>query len=378
MRSSPPPSIRAASMSSARHRDLGVGPHQVDADRADHARQHHAPDRVDQVRLGVGEVERNGQRGDRDQQPGDDHVEDHPRAAEPEPGQAVAGERGQRRRPDAAEDGVQRRVAEPLDVGPVAVHVLEQQRERVEEVERPGEPEAERLEDVRLRLGRVDEDPRDRDEREDREQEGQPRQQRDGAAAQAVELDRDRLLAFLEAGLPAPLASGRSRCGRGRGSTVRLPSPQPEDERDRRDGDDDQREDDGHGGGEVGLVGGDRGVVDVDRRGVIERHGALLEVAEDLRLGEQLQRADRVEEDQHDDGRPDHRQLDPQDDLPQRRVVEDRRLDHVARHRFERGVQDHHVVAGPLPDHDHDDRWAAAATARRSSCRRTRARRPAG
>jgi hypothetical protein len=172
-------------------RDVDVDPHQVDADRADHGRQHHSPQGVDQVRLGVGEVQRQRQGGDRHQQGGDGQVEQQLRAAEGEPGETVPGEGGERRRADAAEHGVQRRVAEPLDVGPVAVHVLEQQREVVEEAERPGEPEAERLEDVRLGLGRVDDDPGDGDQREDREQEGEHGQQRDRAAAQAVELDRD-------------------------------------------------------------------------------------------------------------------------------------------------------------------------------------------
>src|SRR6185437_13760753 len=43
-------------------------------------------------------------------------------------------------------------------------------------------------------------------------------------------------------------------------------------------------------------------------------------------------------------------------DPRQRCAVDDRRLDDVARHRLQRGVEDHHVVAGPLPDDDHDDR----------------------
>src|SRR6266567_4285243 len=92
--------------------------------------------------------------------------------------------------------------------------------------------------------------------------------------------------------------------------------PATEDQRDRRDDDDHDGEDYRHGGGEVGLVGGDRGVVHVHGRGVVERDRSLLEVLEDLRLGEQLQRADGVEEDQHHDGGPHHRELDPHDDLP--------------------------------------------------------------
>jgi hypothetical protein len=167
-------------------RDVGVHLHQVDADRADHAGQDHAPDRVDQVRLGVGEVQRQRERGDRHQQGAEGQVEQHLRAAEREPGETVPGEGRQHRRAAAADHRVQRRVPEPLDVGAVAVHVLEQQREVVEEAERAGEPEAERLEDVRLGLGRVDDDPGDGDQREDREQEGERGQQGDRAAAQPV------------------------------------------------------------------------------------------------------------------------------------------------------------------------------------------------
>jgi hypothetical protein len=40
----------------------------------------------------------------------------------------------------------------------------------VEELERTGEPEAERTEDIRLGLCRVDDDPGDRDQRKDREE----------------------------------------------------------------------------------------------------------------------------------------------------------------------------------------------------------------
>ena len=171
------------------------------------------------MRLGVGQVQRQGERRDRDQQRGDGQGKQQLRAAEPEPGESVARECGQRGRADAAEHRVQRRVAEPLDVGPVAVDVLEQQREVVEEPERPGEPEAERLEDVRLVLGRVDQNPRDRDQREQREQEREHGQQRDRTPAQPVQLDRDDGILFLEPLPSAPLPpalrhgrlSGRSR-----------------------------------------------------------------------------------------------------------------------------------------------------------------------
>jgi hypothetical protein len=157
------------------------------------------------VRLGVGQVQRQGERGDRDEQRGDGQGEEQLRAAEAEPGETVPGEGGQGGRADAAEHRVQRRVAEPLDVGPVAVDVLEQQREVVEELERPGEPESERLEDVRLVLGRVDRDPGDRDQGEDREQEREHGQQRDRAPAQPVEFGRDDRVLFLQPLPPAPL-----------------------------------------------------------------------------------------------------------------------------------------------------------------------------
>ena len=178
------------------------------------------------MRLGVGEVQRQRQGGDRHQQGGDGQVEQQLRAAEGEPSETVPGEGGKRRRADAAEHGVQRRVAEPLDVGPVAVHVLEQQREVVEEAERAGEPEAERLEDVRLGLGRVDEDPGDGHQREDREQEGEHGQQRDRAAAQAVELDRDDALLLLEPFPPASLPPGFRLGGRTQSSQRRSRRPQ--------------------------------------------------------------------------------------------------------------------------------------------------------
>ena len=227
------------------------------------------------------------------------------------------------------------------------------------------EPEAERLEDVRLGLRRVDDDPGDRDQREDREQERERGQQRDGAAAQPVQLDGDLAVARGEPLLPPALAAGLGAAaptlpdggGRRRGdghasSPLRLRTMSDSAEID----DDDHGEDHRHRGGEVGLVAGDGRVPDEVGGRVVDRDRALLEVLEDLRLGEQLERADRVEEDQHDDRRADQGQLDPQDDLPQRGVVEDGGLDDVAGHRLERRVEDHHVVAGPLPDDDHDDR----------------------
>ena len=46
----PAPSIRAASMQLLRDRGVDEGPHQVHPDRADHAREDHPPDRVDEPR----------------------------------------------------------------------------------------------------------------------------------------------------------------------------------------------------------------------------------------------------------------------------------------------------------------------------------------
>ncbi|HEY6497498.1 MAG TPA: hypothetical protein VIZ43_29820 [Trebonia sp.] len=160
------------------------------------------------MRLGVGEVERDGQGGDRDEQRGDDRVEDDPGAAELEAGETVAGEGRQGGRPGAAERRVQGGVAEPLDERAVPVDVLEQQPERVEELKRAGEPETERLEDVGLGLGRVDEEPGDRDQREQREQERERGQQGDRAARQPVQLDRDLAVALREALPPPALAAG--------------------------------------------------------------------------------------------------------------------------------------------------------------------------
>ena len=64
-----------------------------------------------------------------------------------------------------------------------------------------------------------------------------------------------------------------------------------------------------------------------------------------------------VQEDEHDDRRAHHRQLHPEHDLAtagRRRARRPRRRSRGTD--LQRGVEDDHVVAGPLPDHDDDDR----------------------
>src|SRR5579875_3612893 len=97
------------------------------------------------------------------------------------------------------------------------VNVLEQQREVVEELKRPCEPEAERLEDVGLSLRRVDDDPCDRYQGEHGEQGAQHRQQGHGAAAQPVQPDRDHLRPLAQALRPATAAAGGAARRRRRG-----------------------------------------------------------------------------------------------------------------------------------------------------------------
>ena len=131
-----------------RHGVDGVGPDQVEAERADQRGQDDRPGRVRQAELAEHQERRHGERGARDGDGAEHDGEDGAPAREVVLRHAVAGDRGEQGRPAGADDDVEQRVAEPLHEDAVAVG------ERVDdvlpEVELGAEPESERSRRGRL------------------------------------------------------------------------------------------------------------------------------------------------------------------------------------------------------------------------------------
>ena len=150
---------------------LAEDPHQVQAERADQARDDHRPGRVRQAQLGEQEELRDRQRGARHADRADDDREHGLAAREAELGQRVAAHDRQQGRAARAHDHVQDRVQEPAAEDPVLVG--EHRHDVVPQVELAAEPQAERAGEVRLGLGRVDQQVHEREQAVDREQRAQ-------------------------------------------------------------------------------------------------------------------------------------------------------------------------------------------------------------
>ena len=103
------------------NRGGGVDPGQVDAERADDARQEHRPVRVGQADLAHQQVERQGQRGAGHEHAAQDDREDELAAAELVLGQRVPGRARQQRRAQRPHPGVQQGVDQPVPVDPAVV-----------------------------------------------------------------------------------------------------------------------------------------------------------------------------------------------------------------------------------------------------------------
>ena len=85
-------------------------------------------------------------------------------------------------------------------------------------------------------------------------------------------------------------------------------------------------------------------------------HRPVLDRLEEVGLGEELEPADRRDDDREDDRRPDHRHGDVPELLPAPRAVDRGRLVQVVRDRLHRGEVEQRVVARPAPRDHHRER----------------------